>query len=61
MGRERNYEVMRTVAMFFIIVYHCLTHGISDSYAFSTTKLFLLSNAVVLWDNSHIEETAGRL
>lgn len=46
MGRERNFEVMRTVAMFFIIVYHCLTHGISDSYAFSTTKLFLLSNAL---------------
>ena len=30
MKRELNFEVMRTVAMFFIVVYHCLTHGVGE-------------------------------
>lgn len=44
MKRERNYEVMRTVAMFFIVVYHCLTHGIGGNYGFSTAQPASLSN-----------------
>lgn len=34
MKREGSFEVMRTVAMFFIVVYHCLTHGVGGKYAF---------------------------
>ena len=34
MKRESNFEVMRTVAMFFIVVYHCLTHGVGGGYGF---------------------------
>ena len=46
MKRESNYEVLRTLAMFFIVVYHCLTHGIGGEYAFSTSQPILLSNAL---------------
>ena len=46
MKRERQFEVMRTVAMFFIVVYHCLTHGIGDGYEFSTISPICLSNAL---------------
>lgn len=35
MMRERNFEVMRTLAMFFIVIYHCLTHGVGSEYGFS--------------------------
>ena len=38
MKREPNFEVMRTVAMFFIVVYHCLTHGVGDGYGFSVSN-----------------------
>ena len=44
MKRERNFEVLRTVAMFFIVVYHCLTHGIGAGYGFSTTNPITLFN-----------------
>ena len=46
MKRERNFEVLRTAAMFFIVVYHCLTHGIGDGYEFSTTNPVSLSNVL---------------
>lgn len=46
MKRERQFEVMRTIAMFFIVVYHCLTHGIGDGYEFSTVSPICLSNAL---------------
>lgn len=44
MKRERNFEVLRTVAMFFIVVYHCLTHGVGGEYGFSTVQPASLSN-----------------
>lgn len=44
MKREPNFEVMRTVAMFFIVVYHCLTHGVGDGYGFSVSNPVTLSN-----------------
>ena len=44
MKREPNFEVMRTVAMFFIVVYHCLTHGVGDGYGFSVSNPTTLSN-----------------
>ena len=34
MKREPNFEVMRTVAMFFIVVYHCLIRGIDEEHVF---------------------------
>lgn len=46
MERERNFEVMRTVAMFFIVVYHCLTHGVGVQYVFSTTQPVSLFNVL---------------
>lgn len=44
MKRERQFEVMRTVAMFFIVVYHCLTHGFGGEYGFSTHSPVSLFN-----------------
>lgn len=44
MKREGNFEVLRTVAMFFIVVYHCLTHGIGDGQGFSIFSPISLSN-----------------
>ena len=44
MRRESNFEVLRVIAMFLIVVYHCLTHGISDDYAFLISKPIHLSN-----------------
>ena len=44
MKRERQFEVMRTVAMFFIVVYHCLTHGVGGEYEFSVHDPASLSN-----------------
>ena len=44
MKRERQFEVMRTVAMFFIVVYHCLTHGVGGEYDFSIHSPASLSN-----------------
>ena len=46
MKREPNFEVMRTVAMFFIVVYHCLTHGVGDGYGFSVHNPVTLSNVL---------------
>ena len=46
MKRERQFEVMRTLAMFFIVVYHCLTHGVGDGCGFSTSSPVCLSNAL---------------
>ena len=46
MKRETNYEVLRTVAMFFIVVYHCLTHGVGDGYGFNTDSSVTLSNVL---------------
>ena len=44
MKRESSFEVMRTVAMFFIVVYHCLTHGLGGSYGFSISQPVSLLN-----------------
>ena len=44
MKREPNFEVMRTVAMLFIVVYHCLTHGVGDGYGFSVGNPVTLFN-----------------
>lgn len=46
MKRERHFEVLRTAAMFFIVVYHCLTHGIGDGYDFSTVSPICLTNVL---------------
>ena len=46
MKRERNFEVLRTLAMFFIVVYHCLTHGIGSGYGFCVVQPISLSNAL---------------
>ena len=44
MKRESNFEVLRTLAMFFVVVYHCLTHGVGGEYGFSTVRAVSLSN-----------------
>ena len=44
MNRDRNFEVLRTVAMFFIVVYHCLTHGIGSGYGFSMNSPVSVAN-----------------
>ena len=44
MNRERNFEVMRTVAMFSIVVYHCMCHGIGSGYGFDTHQPVTLFN-----------------
>ena len=46
MERERNFEVMRTLAMFFIVIYHCLTHGVGSNYGFSMNHPASLFNFV---------------
>ena len=46
MKRETKFEVLRTVAMFFIVVYHCLTHGVGDGYGFNTDSPIALSNVL---------------
>lgn len=45
-NRESNFEVLRTVAMFFIVVYHCLTHGVGSGYTFSAHSPISLTNFV---------------
>lgn len=42
--RESQFEIMRTVAMFFIVVYHCLTHGVGSDYVFHVDQPASLSN-----------------
>lgn len=42
--RERQFEILRTVAMLFIIVYHCLTHGVGSDYVFHIDQSASLSN-----------------
>ena len=44
MNRERNFEVMRTMAMFSIVLYHCMCHGIGGSYAFDLRQPVSLLN-----------------
>ena len=44
MKRERNFELLRTLAMFFIVVYHCLTHGVGGEYVFYINQPVSLSN-----------------
>lgn len=46
MKREGNFEVLRTVAMFFIVFYHCLTHGVGDGYGFSSSHTASLMNGL---------------
>ena len=46
MKRETKFEVLRIVAMFFIVVYHCLTHGVGDGYGFNTDSPIALSNVL---------------
>lgn len=46
MKREGNFEAMRTLAMFFIVVYHCLTHGVGGVYAFPVDEAASLTNVV---------------
>ena len=46
MKRETNFEVLRTAAMFFIVVYHCITHGVGDGYGFNTDSPIALSNVL---------------
>lgn len=47
MKREHQFEVMRTVAMFFIVIYHCLTHGVGGEYGFSFHNTVSMSNILV--------------
>lgn len=35
MKRDCNFEVLRTISMFLIVVYHFCTHGIGSSYLFN--------------------------
>ena len=46
MKRESNFEVLRTIAMFFIVVYHCLTHGVGNEYGFNIASKTTLSNVL---------------
>lgn len=46
MRRESNFEVLRTIAMFFIVVYHCLTHGVGVGYGFNSDNPIHLSNVM---------------
>ena len=46
MKREGNFEVLRTVAMFFIVFYHCLTHGVGDGYSFDSSQPVSLINGL---------------
>ena len=46
MKREGNFEVLRTVAMFFIVFYHCLTHGVGDGYGFNSSHPVSLINGL---------------
>lgn len=46
MKRERNFEVMRTIAMYFIVVYHCLTHGVGGNYGFTINNPIAFTNIV---------------
>ena len=44
MKREVNFEALRVLAMFFIVIYHCLTHGVGGDYGFSTVRAVSVSN-----------------
>ena len=46
MKRKRNFEVMRTIAMYFIVVYHCLTHGVGGNYGFTINNPIAFTNIV---------------
>ena len=46
MKMKSNFEVLRTIAMFFIVVYHCLTHGVGDEFGFNITSIATLSNVL---------------
>lgn len=47
MVRERNFEVMRTLAMFSIVIYHCMCHGIGGDYAFNLQQTVSMFNFTV--------------
>lgn len=47
MRRESNFEVLRTIAMFFVVVYHCLTHGVGGGYGFSMTNAVSFTNFII--------------
>lgn len=47
MVRERNFEVMRTLAMFSIVIYHCMCHGIGGDYAFNLQQAVSMFNFTV--------------
>lgn len=44
MRREPNFEVMRTWAMFSIVIYHCMCHSIGSDYAFDLQHPVFLFN-----------------
>ena len=44
MKRESNFEIMRTMAMFFIVIYHCLIRGIDEQYVFNIDNPISLFN-----------------
>ena len=44
MKRECNFEALRALAMFFVVIYHCLTHGVGGDYCFSNVCAVSVSN-----------------
>lgn len=44
MKRERQFEVMRTIAMFFIVIYHILTHGVGRDVFFNAYSPVSMTN-----------------
>ena len=44
MKRERQFEVMRTIAMFFIVIYHILTHGVGSDVVFNASSPVSMTN-----------------
>lgn len=50
--RESNYELLRIIAMFFIVVWHVIIHG--NLLASTTGKLNLLINALELFIIVHV-------
>lgn len=54
--RESNYELMRIISMFFIVIYHILVHGKLLEHATGTTKILLiiLESIILVHVNSFI-------
>ncbi|MCR5158734.1 MAG: acyltransferase [Prevotella sp.] len=38
MKREKNFEVMRTIAMLFVVIHHSLSHGVGVVYGFNADE-----------------------